>query len=174
MRLFIAINFNDATRAGLIALRDELQKKAAGGRFSAPENIHLTLVFLGECDARQTMGAKAAMDAVIFEPFTVTIDRVGRFKRDGGAIWWAGVRENKQLLNLYDSLTDKLTAAGFELEKRKYSPHVTLAREVVTNEQPREIEPFSQAVSTIELMKSEHIRGKLTYTAIHSNNSVET
>jgi len=168
MRLFIAINFNEATRAELISLRDELQSKAASGRFSASENLHLTLVFLGECDARQTAGAKAAIDAVNFGPLTVTIDRIGRFRRDGGAIWWAGVRENKQLLNLHGELTDKLTAAGFQLEKRAYSPHITLGREVVTNEQPREIEPFSETVSSIEFMKSEHIRGKLTYTVIHA------
>ena len=167
MRLFIAINFNDATLSGLIALRDGLRDKAVRGRFSASENLHLTLVFLGECDAKQEAAAKAAMDEVNFEPLNVTIDRVGRFRRDGGDIWWAGVRVNEQLLNLHRDLTDKLTAAGFELEKRRYSPHITLGREVVTKELPRKIEPFGETVSAIELMKSERVRGKLTYTAIH-------
>ena len=172
MRLFIAINFNDATRAGLIALRDELQSKAVRGRFSASENLHLTLVFLGESDVKQTVAAKAAMDEVKFEPLTVTIDRIGRFKRDGGDIWWAGVRENKQLLNLHGDLTDKLTEAGFELEKRGYSPHITLGREIVTNELPRKIEPFWEIVSVVELMKSERIRGKLTYTSMHKKSNI--
>ena len=168
MRLFVAVNFSDETRAKLVALRDELRQKAASGRFSAPENIHLTLAFLGERDAEQTARAKAAIDAVNFPaPFAVAFDHIGRFRRNGSDIWWAGIRENKQLLSLYQDLTDKLTAAGFVFEKRRYSPHVTLAREVVTNEPPREIEPFSETVTAIELMKSEHIRGKLTYTAIH-------
>ena len=167
MRLFVAVNFTDPTRARLAALRDELRQKAACGRFSASENLHLTLVFLGECDAEQVTSAKAAMDAVNFSgPFTVTVDRIGRFRRNRGDIWWAGVRESKPLSNLYQDLTDKLAAAGFEIEKRKYSPHITLAREVVTNEPPGEIEPFNETVSAIELMKSEHIRGKLTYTVI--------
>ena len=172
MRLFVAINFNDETRTKLIALRDELRRKAERGRFSAPENIHLTLVFLGECDSEQTAKAKAAMDAVTLEPLAVTIDRLGRFRRDGGDIWWAGIYESEPLLKLYHDLTDELTASGFELEKRKYSPHVTLGREVVTKvkEPPREIEPFSETVSVIELMKSERISGKLTYTAIHEKN----
>ena len=55
-----------------------------------------------------------------------------------------------------------------KLEKRKYSPHITLAREVVTDIKPWTIEPFSEKVNTIELMKSEHINGKLTYTAMFS------
>ena len=166
MRLFIAINFNDATRAKLIALRDELQNKAAYGRFPASDNLHLTLVFLGESDAKQTADAKSAMDAVNFAPLVVTIDRIGLFRRGGGDIWWAGVLDNKPLLNLHADLTKKLVAAGFQLEKRRFSPHITLGREVATNEPPREIEPFSETVSSIELMKSEHMRGKLVYTAI--------
>jgi len=167
MRLFIAVNFSETTRARLIALRDDLRNKAARGKFSAPENVHLTLVFLGECGAELTMGAKNALDAVNLEPLVITIDRTGRFRRDGGDIWWAGVRESKPLSKLHSALTDKLIISGFELEKRKYSPHVTLGREVVTKELPREIEPFNETVPAIELMKSEHIHGKLTYTAIH-------
>ena len=73
MRLFIAINFNDMTRARLIALRDELRDKAVYGRFSPSENLHLTLAFLGESDAKQTAAAKAVMDAVNFDPLIVTI-----------------------------------------------------------------------------------------------------
>ena len=95
MRLFIAINFNKATKQGLLALRDEVCRDSSGGRFSLPENLHLTLVFLGECDAKQTVAAKSVLDTVIFEPFDITIDCVGRFKRDGGEVWWAGVREDQ-------------------------------------------------------------------------------
>ena len=167
MRLFIAVNFNETTRARLAALRDELQNKAAGGRFTAPENLHLTLVFLGERDAEQSARVKAAMNAVNMYPLHITIDRVGRFKRGQSALWWAGVRENEPLLNLHHNLTDKLVTAGFELEKRKYSPHFTLGREIVTKEPPWAIEPFSETVFAVELMKSEHIHGKLIYTSVY-------
>jgi len=168
MRLFIAINFSDATRNGLLALRDDLSSEARHGRFSLQENLHLTLVFLGECDARMTAAVKAAMDAVVFEPFNLMIERVGRFKRDGGEIWWAGVGKSNALLELQSALTDELISYGFKLEKRKYSPHVTLGREVVTDTAPRQIKPFGETVTGIDLMKSEHIGGKLTYTAIYS------
>ena len=50
MRLFIAINFNTETCTQLLALRDELRIESQRGSFTAPENLHLTLVFLGECD----------------------------------------------------------------------------------------------------------------------------
>ncbi len=165
MRLFIAINFNADTKSRLLALCDEIRAHSLRGNFSLPENLHLTLAFLGECDAKQTA---AAMDAVRFEPFSLTIERVGRFKRDGGDIYWAGAREDKPLLDLQRDLTDQLIAAGFDLDKRRYSPHITLGREVVAEWNPHRIEMFGESVSSIDLMKSARIQGKLTYTAIHS------
>ena len=167
MRLFIAINFNGETRSRLLALRDELRSHSERGRFSLPENLHLTLAFLGECDERQTTAAKTSMDEAVFDPLEVDVDCIGRFKRDGGDIWWAGVRENKALLDLHQKLTSGLCSRGFSLEKRKYNPHITLGREVVTETLSRPIEPFGETVSRIDLMKSERLGGKLTYTSIH-------
>ena len=168
MRLFIAINFNSNTKSKLLALRDELRTHSSRGNFSLPENLHLTLAFLGECDARQTAAAKAAMGSVRFEPFLLTVERIGRFRRDGGDIFWAGVRENKPLLDLQQELTEKLIAAGFSFDRHKYSPHITLGREVVTEWPPRRFEAFGEKVSSIELMNSERLQGKLTYTVIHT------
>ena len=166
MRLFIAINFSEDTRAQLVSMRDELRSRSKRGNFSAAENLHLTLAFLGECDAKRTAAAKSAVGAVAFEPFPLKIERAGRFKRNGSDLWWAGVQASKPLTTLYGILTDKLITAGFALEKRKYSPHITLGREIVTDAAPWTVEPFGETVNKIELMKSERINGKLAYTAI--------
>lgn len=167
MRLFIAINFNNATISNLIALRDQLRTNSKHGNFSLPENLHLTLAFLGECNTKQIDVIKAVMDSVDFQPFNLMIERVGRFKRDSSDIWWAGVQDSKALLDLQNVLTDRLITAGFTLDKRKYSPHITLGRKVLTDSIPYRIELFGEVVSSIELMKSEHINGKLTYTSIY-------
>ena len=82
-------------------------------------------------------------------------------------LWWAGVQDSKPLSILHNGLTDKLLSADFTLEKRKYSLHITLGREVVTDALPWTVEPFGESVTSIELMKSERIGGKLIYTAIH-------
>ena len=166
MRLFIAINFSDDTRTQLLALQDELRFRSERGNFSAPENLHLTLAFLGECSEKQGADAKAAMQAISFELFPVFFDRIGRFIRGGGEIWWAGLQESKPLAKLQKDLADKLTAMGFSLERRKYNPHVTLGREIVTEAKPWEVKPFGETVNSIDLMKSERIQGKLTYTSI--------
>ena len=172
MRLFFAINFNNETRTRLLELRDELRRQSERGRFSLPENLHLTLAFLGECDAGQIAAAKSAHGMVGFEPFDIAIDRIGRFKRGnrdvrpGGDLWWSGLRECIPLIALLRDLAEKLTALGFSLDDRKFSPHITLGREVVTDVKPWTIEPFGETVSKIDLMKSERIGGRMVYTAI--------
>ena len=168
MRLFIAINLNEATRSGLASLQDGLRETAARGRFSARENLHLTLAFLGDCGPAQTAAARAAMDGMQFAPFPLRIDRLGRFRRDSGDIWWAGVEASEPLLALQRDLTKELQGLGFQLEDRLFQPHITLAREVVTQEKERTVSPFGETVTQIDLMKSERMGGKLTYTAIHS------
>ena len=167
MRLFIAINFKEETRIQLLALRNELCSRSKGGNFSAMENLHLTLAFLGECNPKQTTNAKSALDTINIKPFLLEIERIGRFKRKVGDIWWAGVQASKPLMTLQGDLTNSLLKAGFILDKHKYSPHITLGRKVVTNAAPWIIEQFGETVTSIELMKSERINGKLTYTAIH-------
>jgi len=167
MKLFIAVHFSNNIKTRLAALRDELRIKSAHGKFSMTENLHLTLVFLDECDARQLAAAKTVLDTMRIEPMELCVDCIGRFHRDGGDIWWAGVRGNKVLGALQQGLDEKLISAGFRLENRKYSPHITLAREVFTETHPWPIELFGETVRSVELMKSERIQGKLTYTAIH-------
>ena len=167
MRLFIAINFTEATKSRLLALRDELRCRSQRGNFSKPENLHLTVAFLGECEAKMTAAAKKAMDSPHFEPFSFSIDRIGCFRRRGGELWWAGVRECKELTVFQRELSGTLAAAGFEPEAREYKAHITLGREIITGEAPWEIEPFEETVTAIDLMKSERIAGKLTHTSIH-------
>jgi 2'-5' RNA ligase len=167
MRLFVAINFNKETRSRLLTLRDELRSDSERGRFSLAENLHLTLVFIGEVSLKKVDKIKAILETVTFVPIEVSIERVGRFKRSGGDIWWAGLREDKPLMDLQYEIEHKLALCGFEMDGRNYKPHITLGREVLTNVIPRGIEPFGETVKSIELMKSERKDGKLTYTAIH-------
>ena len=168
MRLFVAVPFSEGTRRALLGLQRELREEVVRGRFSASENLHLTLAFLGECDSIQLEAAKAVMDAVAFAPFVIQMNRLGRFRRAGGDTWWAGVLECPPLLALQGNLAVKLCEAGFSLERRAFRPHVTLARQVEGEAREREIVPFEERVGEIALIKSERPSGgRLTYTVIY-------
>jgi len=171
MRLFIAINFDENTKENLITVQNHL-RKLGRGNFSRPENLHLTLAFLGEVSPERVAEICRIMDQITVPVLHISFDHVGRFKRDCGDIWWIGLAKNKTLLTLQKELAERLRAEGFPIENRSFSPHVTLARRVVLNEKQENIkilkEPFYTDVNKISLMLSHRIDGKLTYTEQYS------
>lgn len=171
MRLFIAINFKSGIKSGLIALRNSLRSRSERGNFPRDENLHLTLAFIGETSPKKADAIMAAMDAVTFAPLAATVDRLGTFSR--GTLWWAGLREDAPLMDLQREITHKLALSGFETDSRKYSPHITIGREVVTDAKPWNIAPLSETACAIDLMKSERTDGKLTYTAIFTRGAID-
>ena len=170
MRLFIAINFPDEVKATVAAIRDGLKAKALRGNFSFDANLHLTLIFLGECDSQQLKAVKAVMGDFLFPKFTLMLDKVGYFKRDGGHTWWIGLKESKPLSDLQADLSERLKQKGFMLENRSFAPHITIGREVKMKlgYVQSEVQQVDFNVTSIELMKSERINGKLTYTPVYS------
>lgn len=172
MRLFIAINFDAKTKAGIGKAIEGLKPYAIKGRFTHMDNLHLTLVFIGETS--KVSAVKEAMDELRAPPFTLIIQGLGRFCRPGGDICWLGVSENEVLAHIYAQLSESLSQKGFVLERRPYKPHLTLGRELVLKEEfnPREfqktIEPMPLEVAKVSLMQSERIAGRLKYTEIYS------
>ena len=169
MRLFIAVNFSPGTLAALARARDGLRRLAGGrGSFPPDANLHLTLAFLGEVLSERAEDAAAAMRAAAGAPFELVFDRAGRFRRDEGDIWWAGGPENPTLAAVQRRLARGLASRGFELEARRFIPHVTLARRVPELEGLPELfeTPVTERVGALSLMRSELGRGAPRYTEL--------
>lgn len=165
MRLFLAVEFDDGVKEKLSQRIQELKQCALRGRFTRTENLHLTLIFLGETERVESI--REVVDRTKGEPFSFTISGTGRFRRPGGDIYWAGVSSCPPLESLYRQLADGLRRAGFTVEQRPFRPHVTLARETVLQGELPEREDISCQVFGVSLMKSERIQGKLVYSCIY-------
>ena len=168
MRLFIALLFDEATVEALADIRDSLHDGAVSGSFVPRDNLHLTLEFLGECSQGERKLAEKTMSALSFGEIDITMDRIGFFQRPDGDIWWVGVDECKSLMNLQRDLSSALRECGFTLEKRKYRPHITLGRRVITQTRPGAIGPIKTTVREMTLMLSERGNGRMVYTPIFS------
>jgi 2'-5' RNA ligase len=171
MRLFIAINFEEIIKNRLCEAIEQLRESSLQGNFTGRENLHLTLVFIGETQRADEI--KRAMDAVHTEPFELKIGGLGLFKRQGGDLYWMGVEQRPALTAVYSRLYEELSRSGFRLEDRPYKPHLTLAREVVLRD-GFDRDTFDKAfpkmivqVEKISLMKSERVGGRLVYTDIY-------
>lgn len=173
MRLFIAVNLNEESRDYLSDAIQMLQRKASCGNFTRRENLHLTLVFLGEVSAERLDDVTSAMNRVKGKRFRLSFMGFGKFKSRGGDIHWAGVEKSEELFSLQKQLSAELEKEGFTLENREYSPHLTLGREVRISSSTGEIygsmtdTKHEMSVSKISLMKSERTKGRLVYTEIY-------
>lgn len=162
MRLFVAICFTEEIKNVLLETIKKLRGQTLSGNFTDPENLHLTLAFIGE--SNQTAAVCSAIDACELPPFTITIDGLGNF----GDLYWVGIEKNTNLSNLANDLQNNLRAKGFDIEKRAFKPHITVARQVKSQKTVSfTIPSTTMTVSRISLMKSERINGKLTYTELY-------
>lgn len=105
------------------------------------EDYHITLAFLGGVPKDKLALAKENVAARIQNQssFPLTIDHLGVFgKKESPRIFWAGLEKEKRLDDLRAKVFRSCTEAGFSLETRPFSPHITLARKWM------ESRPFSQ------------------------------
>lgn len=130
MRAFIAIEISDEVRAALKGVQDELARSRAKVKWTEPENIHVTMKFLGEIDPTQIDAIRTAMaEAATGGPFDFEVAGVGSFPPHGRpSIIWAGVMDGTRLSEIAARLEDALAVLGFEKEHRKFAPHLTIGR----------------------------------------------
>ncbi len=98
MRLFIAVRFSPPVMDMLKGVIGELRQQGRGN-FTNPENLHLTMAFIGESE--DVRGATAAIrEAAARDPFDITVGGSGHF----GNIYWVGIDKSQELEGLADSL----------------------------------------------------------------------
>jgi 2'-5' RNA ligase len=91
------------------------------------------------------------------------------FPRRSGGIHWVGVKRTAELQKLAERIASGLRYEGFQVEKRKFTPHITIGREVKLYENARITAPMaSMTADHISLMRSDRRGGRLVYSEIAS------
>jgi 2'-5' RNA ligase len=132
IRSFIAIELPDAVLSRLDTVQQELKSEGLKVRWVRPQNIHLTLNFLGNVDPADVEKIDAAMAAAVgdFAPFRLKLGGMGVFPgiRRPRVIWVGLGGEMSALQNLQRSLAERLATIGFPKEKKSFKAHLTLGR----------------------------------------------
>ena len=166
MRLFIAIALDSAIRKKLTAVQSALQKLQPDMKLVEPDNIHLTLRFLGEVAEEQLPQLTQAIAVVENYPaFELDLKGIGAFpvERHPKVVWVRGVDSSNTLDQMYDALEKGLVNIDFQPDDHKFSAHITLGR----NKSPKYNDEFRnlmnkyagedfgrQAVSKVSLLQS--------------------
>lgn len=178
MRTFIAIELPERVKSALTELQRELKQCKADIRWVKPDNIHLTLKFLGDTDEK-------ILDSIV-EELKAACSGYGRFDLEtrgvgvfpdmrAPRVLWIGISGNDSLIGLQKSIEDGLAKLGFSPEKRRFSPHLTLGRFKSSSgkeglydkiEERKDISLGSIEVKSIFLIKSELTPSGAEYTKI--------
>lgn len=125
IRLFVALDPPEQARAKLAGLCQGLP----GARWTAPEQLHLTLCFIGETDGATFLDIREALQEIAAAPCSLKPEGLGLFPpRRTPRVLWVGVAPNPALMALQRKVANCVRSCGVVLEKRRFSPHITLAR----------------------------------------------
>ena len=132
MRTFIAIDFDETVRKQITDLQARLKPRCGKLKWVDPRKMHLTIKFLGEIGDQQITPISGALDELArqCQPFDITVADLGTFNPTGPVkVLWIGIQDPTGRLAACHALCERLIEPlGFPTEKRRFSPHLTLAR----------------------------------------------
>ena len=164
MRLFVAINFGADMVDALTEVQDRLRTHGVEGNFTCAENIHLTLAFMEDYGNPQDI--LDAMEAIPFEQFLIRLSGI-RHYRD---LCYAFIADCPELVKYTRNLRRELANRSIRYDRKKFSPHITLARKVTFKAgviDPVEALPeCEETIRRVSLIRSERGRRGMVYTEI--------
>ncbi|WP_428773868.1 RNA 2',3'-cyclic phosphodiesterase [Vibrio sp.] len=165
MRLFFALTFDPLTKREISCYRDLVADHAAKGRFTSEGNFHVTLEFIGETPAAQLAILTPILHQLSGCPEFVTVRHLGAFSRKEKALVWLAVERDKALIALQKQLAKLLSNAGYSPEQRRYTPHITLGRNIIMREPLNDlvIPPAELTIHSLALMESKREGERLVY-----------
>jgi len=132
MRAFIAIDLPQEIKSQLAKIQKHLASSNADAKWVEPENIHLTLKFLGEITPEQQNQITAILKEIgaTYSTFPAQITSLGAFpKIDHPRIIWVGIEQGDQeIKTIVQKLEEELEKIGIPQESREFASHITLAR----------------------------------------------
>jgi len=164
-RGFIAIDIKATPQ--IITFEKEIAKTGADVKLVEPENIHITVKFLGDIDEKyiDTIEQSMKESVLAIKPFPITLKGTGVFPNQNYIkVLWIGITDEGNIETIARAIDEKLEPLGFKKENRGFSPHLTIGRiktarnkdqilKVIRNYQV--VEFTIQKVQSITLKKSE-------------------
>jgi 2'-5' RNA ligase len=129
MRLFVAIDIDEAIRERIVRFMDGLIKFAPNARWAKPESLHVTLKFIGEQPVEAVENIKRELGQIEGQPSKIVFQGWGFFPTPKAPrVFWVGMEADAYLAKLASSVDRALSRLKVPTEERAYQPHLTLAR----------------------------------------------
>lgn len=138
MRLFVALDIDDAIRERICRFVEGVRNFAPDARWVRDESLHVTLKFIGEQADEKIEGIKHSLAGISAGASEIHFRGYGFFPTPKSArVFWIGMETGPELAALAAAIDDKMPALGIAKEERAFSPHLTLARSAGGSGSPR-------------------------------------
>lgn len=129
MRLFVALDIDDAIRERIALFVEGVRNFAPDARWVKPESLHVTLKFIGEQPDSAVEPIKAALANAQGNAVKIQFRGYGFFPTAKSArVFWVSMNAGPQLAALAAAIDEEMPSLGIAKEDREFSPHLTLAR----------------------------------------------
>lgn len=169
MRLFIAIPLEPPVLDTLTAAQSSLKSCGVRGGFTARQNLHMTLAFLGE--VRDPRPVIAALERVPLPQSSMTFEKTELF-RD---ILVCTFRIDPSMRQYVQSLRGELENSGIGFDRKPFRPHVTLVRRASFSENGTDLSSARNTLQTLEipvrrvcLMRTDFVEGRPKYSCLRT------
>jgi 2'-5' RNA ligase len=140
MRIFVAIDIDDAIRNRVARFLDGVAGFAPDARWVQPESLHVTLKFIGEKPEEEIDKIKQALETIAASAFDVSFHGYGFFpSARSPRVFWIGIEGGPKLAALAASVDETLARLDIAKEEHAYTPHLTLARGAGGSGSPRRL-----------------------------------
>jgi len=129
MRIFIGINLSKEIKEDIYEKIKIFKENFRSLRWVKKENLHITLKFIGDFQ-EEIENLIEILEEIDFAPFKVEISDFDFFpNKKIPRVFYLGVRDEKEnILKLYKNIENKLRKIGIKKDKRRFIPHITIAR----------------------------------------------
>jgi 2'-5' RNA ligase len=129
MRVFVAVDIDDAIRGRITRFLDGVRGFAEEARWVRPESLHITLKFIGEKSEEDVEKIKCSLETIEAGAFEMSIRGYGFFPgARAPRVFWVGIDGGPQLTSLAAMVDEKLARLDTPKEEHAFTPHLTLAR----------------------------------------------
>jgi 2'-5' RNA ligase len=175
MRLFVGIPLNETLKSNIRDAQEHMRPYILKGNFTDLNNLHLTLLFLGELNQEQLHQLDDAFKQGLRgeKAFHIQTGPLDAFLSGHERVVWQSIQKGmNELKTLSSKIRDLVTSLGIPFDEKPFKAHITIARHI------RFIEPFQlhqidikkadNQVTQIHLYLSSRVQGRLTYTPLYT------
>lgn len=175
MRIFIGIPLPKDFVTYVNKKQEDLKPFISKGKLTHQDNLHLTLLFIGEMDQShiEHLNRHLTHDLTREKSFSISTSSLGSFNKKSEHILWIGIEEGiDELTMLAKKVKQSTSRADIAFKSSDFTPHITIARNVIFNTDfsisRQNYTSYTLLVDTIHLYLSHQVEGRLTYTKLYT------